>query len=105
MRRCVAAPFSNSSVMQDPSSRTLLAQGRTPQSKGILRNRPRRAQSHLALLVEEITSERHAYEVELAGSGKCDGAWRLGSEWFDSDGEHVADSVDIVAIRVPARRS
>ncbi len=55
-------------------------------------------------MIEELTAENRPYAVELQCSQAFESAYREGHQWFVDDGILVAESAQVVAIQIPARR-
>ncbi len=56
-------------------------------------------------IVQELTREDHPYTVELAGHRSVRDAYRRGHNWYLHNGEFIARSAELIAIRIPARRT
>ena len=80
----------------------LMAQGKTRFSRRT--HRMRNAQCFKSTMVRELTFENHPYAVELQGAKEHEAVYREGDRWFADDGTPVAESAEIIAIRIPARR-
>ncbi len=60
--------------------------------------------SRTAIALASLTVEQVLYEIELINNTQWILGQRRGHSWYNEDGGHLAEAVQIKAIRIPARR-